>query len=95
MKSSKIFLGVTTTLLAVAGIAATKAHNFTNKKTGYYSTVTGSNAKCTRAGAGHFYTSGSNQASTTFGTNSRILYTQSSSSTCSGNSLWKTDGVAD
>jgi len=58
MKRSKIFLGAMTSLLAVAGIAATKAHKFANKVTGYYSTNT-ITLKCTRAGAGLFFTSGS------------------------------------
>jgi hypothetical protein len=40
MKRSKIFLGMTTCLLAVVAVAATKAHKFfTNTKLGYYKPI--------------------------------------------------------
>ena len=47
MKRSKLFLTITTCCLAVAGIAATKAHQATNTVIGYYSTGNGNG--CTKA----------------------------------------------
>lgn len=48
MKRSRIFLGVTTTLLAIAGIAAAKAHRSDLFQRYYYTKIVGANAICTK-----------------------------------------------
>jgi hypothetical protein len=53
MKRSKLFLGITTGLLAVAGIAAAKTTWNTTRKTGYYTNAAGT--ACILNG-GSFYT---------------------------------------
>lgn len=41
MKRSKLFLGATACLLAIAGVAASAAHRFTPRTVCYYSQVSG------------------------------------------------------
>jgi len=48
MKRSRIFLGATTALLAIAGIAAAKAHRLDPKTNWYYTKIIGGNAICTK-----------------------------------------------
>jgi len=48
MKRSRIFLGATTALLAIAGIAAAKAHRIDPKTNWYYTKIVGGNAICTK-----------------------------------------------
>jgi len=60
MKRSRIFLGVTTALLAVAGIAAAKAHRGPTKTVYYYTKiVNGTTAFCTKPLVTHCILSGS------------------------------------
>jgi len=48
MKHSRIFLGFTSTLLAIIGIAAAKAHRNDKVLQYYYTKIVGSNAICTK-----------------------------------------------
>jgi hypothetical protein len=63
MKHSKIYLGITTCLLAIVGVAATKAHKFSAQASGYYSIGT-SKQHCTRASVRSYFTDGTTQATT-------------------------------
>jgi len=91
MKHSKIFLGATTCVLAVVALAATRAHKFTSKKTGFY--VTNANhATCAHQSVAWF-TQGTKQAETK--SQKYLVYTQlRTAATCSGNVLYSntTDG---
>ena len=87
MKRSKIFLGVTTCLLAIVGIAATKTHRFTNSAFGCYPTKS-VGGRCTRASA-PFFTNGSAIAFTIYRGLIRDVYTQCSPIGCPGATLWK------
>jgi hypothetical protein len=98
MKRSKLFLGVTTCLLAVIGVAATKAHKFSQKLPGYFGTRSNT---CGHISKQTFFTQaavGSAQAVTNFGSEHAIaVYTSpglGNSHTCSGKSLW-VSGLSD
>jgi hypothetical protein len=84
MKRSKIFLGVTTALLAVAGVAAAKNWNHV-LATGYY---TGSNHHCTAASS-QFYTvnSGSGNIATN-GSGKQLYSVFRANAACSGNKVF-------
>ena len=63
MKRSKIFLGITTGVLAVVAFTAAKSAKFSTQVRGY---ITSSNSKCTLAAVGgiKYYTNGFNIART-------------------------------
>jgi len=66
MKRSKIFLGITTGVLAIVAFSAAKVAKFTTTKLGYYSVGNANGAKCTLSGGSTpYYTSGSVQAQET------------------------------
>jgi hypothetical protein len=56
MKRSKIYLGITASLLAIVGIAAAKAHKSTTAVRGYYTNPLGH--ACTLQSSPSFYTIG-------------------------------------
>ena len=60
MKRSKIFLGLTTGLLAVVAFTAAKVAKFTNKHAPYFTNP--SSGFCTLAASGTYFTRGSDQA---------------------------------
>jgi hypothetical protein len=60
MKRSKIFLSMATGILAVAALAATKAHKFTTRVVGYYSIS--SNGPCTVSSGALYYTAQASSA---------------------------------
>ncbi len=99
MNRSKIFLGATTCLLAVVGVAATKAHKFTTKKFGYFGTHGGAAPTCNRISGHQWYTAntaGIDVAQTKFNSHLYNVYTKSSASTaCSGNTLFTAPGGTD
>ena len=83
MKRSKVFLGVTTGILAIVGVAAAKSSKFTNKLKGWYST--GDNAGCINHCAVSYFTVNSGQGRiATCGTHT--LYSRFSS-VCNSNPL--------
>ena len=86
MKRSKIFLALTTGLLAVAGVAAAKAHWNAFTKPGYY---TSSRLLCTVV-ASSYYTVGSKFASSaTAKVGSHKLFTvRRTTAECSGAVLY-------
>lgn len=89
MKHSKIFLGATTCLLAIVGVAATRAHKFSQTATGFYATKSTGGA-CTRASVSPFYTSGTTIALTKYNGLNRDVYTLYSATGCPGHTLWST-----
>jgi len=72
MKRSKIFLGATTALLAIAGVATAK--HFTNKRGGFY--ITGLGTHCLATGNVLFCTKGGTAnclyTTTTTGLNNQV-----------------------
>ena len=85
MKRSKIFLGITTGLLAVVGVVAAKERWNHNRLTGFY---TSSGTNCT-ASAGLFYTvnsAGSTVIATSGG--GQLLFTVKHAGYCSGKVLY-------
>jgi hypothetical protein len=72
MKRSKVFLGLTTCLLAVVAVAATKAHKFfTDTKLGYYRPAGGS-TPCVLDNNKAWYTYGSGISAITKGSSGAI-----------------------
>ena len=82
MKRSKIYLGVTTCLLAIVGVAAARAHKFSAQHHGFYGTQKsgGTNGTCLHLSA-VFSTQGSTPAVTKTGANYPV-YTKSNTSGC-------------
>ena len=76
MKRSKIFLGITTGVLAVVAFTAAKSAKFTHKVEGY---ITSTNGKCTLpAVAANYWTVGANLAKTSaFGAKTIFEYNNS------------------
>ena len=85
MKRSRIFLGVTTTLLAVAGIAAAKAHRIPARAVYYYTKVVNGHTYCTKPLVTHCDKNGLGAACEYQG---RFLYTKFNS--CSTISRYNT-----
>jgi hypothetical protein len=76
MKRSKLFLAGTACLLAIAGVAATKAHNIAHRNVFY----TSSNNHCTAVKATSCSLGGGGGVCRTGTSTSRTLYTVSSTS---------------
>jgi len=74
MKRSKLFLGITSGLLAVVGVAAAKAHF--NNATVFYLTDTGTQSSCTPLGTRPYNVSGveAQILQTTYGAQARVVF---------------------
>lgn len=74
MKHSKLFLGITTCLLAVVAVAAAKAHKFTKQTAGWFGTRNGT--------CGHqsvrsiYFTKGTGTAETKFNSINYPVYSK-------------------
>jgi hypothetical protein len=80
MKRSKIFLGITTCILAIVGVAATKAHKFTNTKTGFFGTRSNTCAHVSQ----EWYTQGTIQCTVQYNGGIYLVWTRNSKvQTCS------------
>lgn len=86
MKRSKIFLGLTTGLLAVAAIAATKAHRLDRTLPGYYSIASGGG--CVQAGGTYFTVLSKSSTSNIATVNTKKIYTVRHTTPCSGKVLY-------
>jgi len=96
MKRSKIYLGITTGLLAIVGVAAAKAHKFSAHFAGAYGTFNANNSGLNASTCLHqsaiFYTAGNVGAYTqkVVGGTEFPVYTQPRKTECSGVRLFKT-----
>jgi hypothetical protein len=78
MKRSKIFLGITTGILAVVAFTAAKTAKFTAKVAAYYSDGVGPNHACTVTANASYYTATDRSGSQGV-VNSHLVFTRDAS----------------